>query len=561
MSLALLGAFAGGVGLFLLGMQLMTKGLMEAAGPSLRRILQAATASPARGLFSGFTATAVVQSSSAVTVATIGFVNAELMQLSQAIPVIFGSNVGTTITGWLVATLGFKLKVEVFALPMIGLGMAFRVIYGGSAPGRVGEALAGFGLFFVGVDVLREAFEGLAATTDLSRYSGRGIVSVLTFVLVGVVLTTLLQSSSAAMALVLTAASGGLVTVEDAAALVIGANVGTTTTAVLSVIGASPAARRLAGAHVLFNLITAAVGLLILPLLLVCIRLLQEALGVEQDLSLLLALFHTFFNVLGVLLLWRFVGRLTAFLERRFGGAAADSLQPRHLEAALIQWPMLAMAAAGRELVRADGSLRSLASTVLNSRSAHTPVLQARQRSIGHLLQRIGEYLSLIQRTALQPAPVESLGHLMKALAAQHAFLDRIEKLEPVTDAIATRGLANVLAAWEGARRATLQLLVHGGADDRAAYSPEELAAADEALQHQLKNLRKQVLHAAADGGLQVAALVEKLERLDRVRQLADQSVRCARARFLVDEVVRSISGESPVTPQEAAAAPAAPPA
>lgn len=558
MNLAMWGAFAGGVGLFLLGMSLMTQGLMQAAGPSLRRILHAATASPGRGLLSGFGATAIVQSSSAVTVATIGFVNAELMALSQAIPVIFGSNVGTTITGWLVATLGFKVKVEVFALPMIGIGMAFRVIRGQRPLGRLGEALAGFGLFFIGVDVLKEAFEGFAATTDLARYSGMGIRSVLLFVVVGVVLTTLLQSSSASMAMILTAASGGLVSIEDAAALVIGANVGTTTTAMLSVIGASPAAKRLAAAHVLFNLITGAVGLLILPIMLFGIRQLQGVLGGQEDLSLLLALFHTFFNVFGVLLLWVHIGRMTAFLQDRFRAEETERLRPVHLDPTLAKMPVLAMVAAGRELARGAERAHGLAVSALNSEIAREPSFEQQLGDARQLLTSIGDYLSLVQRGVLQPAQIDSLRGLTRSLAEQHVLLDALAQMKPLPSRLAEKLPGALSDALESGRRETLQLLENIASGEKDPTRMEQLTSQNKSLQRKLKKLRKQLLGTAGDGTLDVPALLALGDRIDHLRDLADHATRTERARIVVEEIAGLMEPADAVPSGAVAPAPAA---
>ncbi|MFW5792222.1 MAG: Na/Pi symporter, partial [Desulfohalobiaceae bacterium] len=164
----------GGLGLFLLGMWLMTDGLKVAAGQALRRILRSWTDTPMRGLFSGFLITSLVQSSSAVTVATIGFVNAGILSLKRAIGVIYGSNLGTTTTAWLVALVGFHVNIKVMALPMIGLGMVLHIIAPGTRKAALGHALAGFGVFFLGIDVLKGGFAGLDQgwTTALPAVSG-----------------------------------------------------------------------------------------------------------------------------------------------------------------------------------------------------------------------------------------------------------------------------------------------------------------------------------------------------------------------------------------------------
>ncbi len=256
MTLSILAGLFGGLGLFLLGMRLMTKGMRNAAGPALRQILGQWTKTPLRGLFSGFMITALVQSSSAITVAVIGFVNAGLMTMAQSIGVIFGSNIGTTITGWIVAAVGVSVKVKALALPLVGLGALLRLTSGNSRRKYLGDALTGFGIFFLGIEILQSTFHSVENSIDLSALNFGGITGLIVFVGIGFILTLLMQSSSAAMALVLTAAMSGVLTLESAAAAVIGTNIGTTTTAVLSVIGATYNAKKVAAAHIIFNLTT-----------------------------------------------------------------------------------------------------------------------------------------------------------------------------------------------------------------------------------------------------------------------------------------------------------------
>ena len=281
-----IGMLAGGLGLFLLAVNMITDGLTLAAGHALRDMLGKWTRTLGRGIVSGISITAIVQSSSAVTVATIGFVNAGLLSLYQALGVVYGSYIGTTMTAWLVAIIGFQVKVDAFALPMIGIGMLLRLTGGDSRRAPVGMALAGFGLFFIGIDVLKEAFEGLAIAIDLQKLTLDGIAGVFLYAGIGFLMTVLTQSSSAAIAITLTAATGGIVGLYAAAAMVIGANVGTTSTAAFAVIGATSNAKRVAAAHIIFNVATGVVALMIMPVLFWSVNITGELLGL-QDLSLI----------------------------------------------------------------------------------------------------------------------------------------------------------------------------------------------------------------------------------------------------------------------------------
>ena len=254
----------GGLGLFLLGLNLLVEGLRSAAGAALRRGLTTLVRGPASGAALGAGVTALVQSSSATIVATIGFVSAGLMTFPQSLGVILGSNVGTTSTGWLVATLGFKFSIKALALPAIALGAGLRLV-GRGRMASIGLAIAGFGLLFAGLDLLRSGMtEAIGALGPETIPDGDGWPGRLALVGIGALLTVIFQSSSASIAIVLVALDGGGVTFEQATAAVIGANIGTTATAAIAMLGASPAARRTAVAHIAFNLVigAAALGLL-----------------------------------------------------------------------------------------------------------------------------------------------------------------------------------------------------------------------------------------------------------------------------------------------------------
>jgi len=228
----------GGLGLFLLGMWLMSEGLKLAAGDTLHAILARWTSSPGRGFLTGLGLTGLVQSSSAVSMATIGFANAGLLTLGQAIWVIYGANVGTALTGWIVQFLGFRVDVGLYAMPFVGLGMALRLTGGDSRRAAWGQALAGLGLLFLGIATLKSGFEGLATTGALPEADGGAPGDLLLYLGLGIVLTTLMQSSSALLVIAMSALASGVVTLPLAAAMVLGAAVGTTTTAVLAALGA-----------------------------------------------------------------------------------------------------------------------------------------------------------------------------------------------------------------------------------------------------------------------------------------------------------------------------------
>jgi phosphate:Na+ symporter len=457
--LPLIGSFVGGLGLFLLAINMMTDGLRQAAGSALRTLLASWTSTPMRGVMSGFLMTAIVQSSSAITVASIGFVNAGLLSMNQALGVIYGANVGTTITAWLVAMIGFKLDIQVFALPMIGLGMMLQLVRKNSPLASAGMALAGFGIFIFGIDILRMAFEGIISAFDISKFTVQGPLEILLFLLVGIVMTILTQSSSASIALTITAAATGIVGIYAAASMVIGANVGTTSTALLAVIGATANAKRVALAQVMFNVATALVALLILPLLFFAIQGLEQFLGLAPEPGVTLALFHSVFNLLGVALVLPFNNRLVRFLEQRFMSRAETELLPRYLDRTIASTPVLAINALVLELQANADRVRQLAAVCLDPGAGNQ--VHKQLHVIRHLSAEISRFIVELERTVLS---AESTNHLIMLLRVDQYLLscainiDRIQavisKLEPWQTKIAVANLheyqAQMLALMQG---------------------------------------------------------------------------------------------------------------
>ena len=248
----------GSVGLFLYGMKVMSEGLQKAAGDRLRNILSAMTRNRFTGTITGFAITALIQSSSASTVMVVSFVNAGLMTLAQSMAVIFGANVGTTFTAWVIALFGFKVNISAFVLPLIGLAVPLLF----SKKGRtksIGEFLVGFSFLFMGLDMISLYVPDLQSNPEmfafLKEYATMGISSILIFLAVGIVLTMVIQSSAATFAITLIMCTKGWITFDLACALVLGSNIGTTITPILASMSGNVAAKRTAMGHLLFNLL------------------------------------------------------------------------------------------------------------------------------------------------------------------------------------------------------------------------------------------------------------------------------------------------------------------
>ena len=307
-----------GIAVFLIGMVFMEDGFKLFSGGLMERVLKKTTSSVPKAIGAGFVATAIVQSSSLLTIIVISFLSAELISLSGAIGVIFGSNIGTTTTAWIVSAFGVKIKIAQFALPMIIFGVVFRFKDSKSYQG-LGTILVGLGFVFLGIGYMKEGFEALNDGINLASYAMEGYLGVLVYILIGAVATVVIQSSSATMALIITALATGQIEYFNALQLAIGANIGTTVTAMLGSLSSNANGKRLAIAHLIFNMVTAFVAIVFLYQLASLVTYLSDIVGIaDDDYAMQLALFHTIFNVLGILIVAPFTAQLVKFLESIF---------------------------------------------------------------------------------------------------------------------------------------------------------------------------------------------------------------------------------------------------
>lgn len=464
----------GGVGVFLVGMTLLTDGLKVAAGGALRGILARFTRNRFAAVGSGALITALVQSSSATTLATIGFVSAGLMTFPQAVGVIFGANVGTTSTGWLVSAVGFKTDVAEIAFPVIGVGALLMLLTSGTRA-AIGTALAGFGLIFVGIDFLQEGMADVAQDIDPGTFHGETLTGRILLVGIGVVLTVVMQSSSAAIATTLTALDAGAIGLNEAAALVIGQNLGTTVTAIIAALGASTAARRTAVAHTLFNALTAVIALSALPLF---VRVATEVVD-DGDPALSLAAFHTVFNVVGVALLLPFIGQFSALVARLVperGPVLTAHLDPRVAEVPTIgidaarrtasaiamvtleQLRTLTMGATGAgRVAEASTAMDELRPFIARIEPAPTGEDHRRYLALLHAVDHLHQLLALAERPP-SPTAVGSLGDeaamLPRTIEEVEGWLTRqVPGEAPLRRAEIVAGM---LAEWRTERRREL---------------------------------------------------------------------------------------------------------
>ncbi|HLV02560.1 MAG TPA: Na/Pi symporter, partial [Acidobacteriota bacterium] len=344
---AMIFELAAGIGLFLVGMALLTDGLKSFAGHALRRALLHFTGNRLAAFLSGVLVTAAVQSSSATTISVIGLVSAGLLTFPQAVGVVMGASVGTTTTGWLVSILGLKFSVGYFASPLIAIGAFMKLL----ARGRwksFGTAIADFGLIFFGIGYLQEAMLDLSGVLNLASLSAPGLLQGLLMILIGLGMTIVMHSSSATVATTVVAMHTNAVNFEQGMLLVIGAAIGTTSTSALAAIGAGTPAKRTALAHIIFNLAAALIGILLLPLF-------SWGFGSAQPGSspvggaVGLAAFHTAFTLAGAAFFLPMIDRFSAGIERLL--PEAEPALTAHLDSTVLSVPIVALEATREALV------------------------------------------------------------------------------------------------------------------------------------------------------------------------------------------------------------------
>ncbi len=341
---------AAGVAIFLFGMLSLEEGFKAFTGGILERLLQHTTNRLWKSLSFGILTTTLMQSSSLVSVITISFLSAGLIGLASGIGIIFGANLGTTTGAWLVAGFGLKVKISAYAMPMLVFGVILVFQKSRTWKG-VGYILAGLGFLFLGIHYMKEGFEAFKDAIDLAAYALPGLKGLLLYSLLGIAATVVMQSSHATLVLIITALAAQQITYENALALAIGANVGTTITAILGAMSSNVQGRRLAGAHLVFNLVTGIVAILFIQQFLLAVNFISDWLGIaDDDYTLKLALFHTLFNLVGVLLMLPLTGKLVQLLERLLRGRERLVDEPRFLNEAAMELPESAMQAIRNEM-------------------------------------------------------------------------------------------------------------------------------------------------------------------------------------------------------------------
>ena len=525
-------AVLGGIGLFLLGMTVMTDGLKALAGSALRTALGKAAATPLSGAFWGAIVTLLVQSSSAVTMTTVGLVSAGLLTFPQGLGLVFGANVGTTGTAWLVALIGVRVSLSTYALPMIFFGALTKLLAGGRIA-AAGAALAGFALVLYGLTKLQQGMGGLAESLhpyDLPAVLGapgvgrvEGSIGLLKLVVVGLAMTAVMQSSTAAIAVTISAFYAGAVGLEQGAALIVGQNIGTATSSALAAIGASATAKRLALAYVLFKVIAALIALAAFPFT----AALMARLSAWADGTTLLAAYHTAYNVVGVAVLLPATQWFTRFVERLL--PSKESPIERALDPAALVNPVVAVEAARRAVADV---VRGVAISVAASLSGRTGRAEPGVATAAAALEEVRDFLSELKEP---PEPEAERRRMTSTLHALDHASRLVEILEnggfpgPAAggpDDLRAAELCKAAVRWT--QTVAESITAESALSERAEpigwrASPEASAAlgeaetASKALDAMLPEHRAALLASVAPGQLTAA---EALARIDAVRRL-----------------------------------------
>jgi len=433
----------GGVGLFLLGMLILTDGLKELAGNRLRQFLIRFTSTPTRGAVAGALTTAAIQSSSATTVTAVGFVSAGLLTFSHSIGIIFGANIGTTITGWMVAIIGFKLELGAMAMVLLPVGVLMR-FFGSRRVKQVGWVIAGFSILFLGIETMQQGLASFEGTITPATFPQDTWLGRLQLVGIGVAITLVTQSSSAGVATALVALNAGAISLPQAAALVIGMDIGTTFTAALATIGGATETRRTGYAHVVYNMMTGTFAFLMLGPYIALAEWWVPTSG-EGNAELTLVAFHTLFNFAGVMLALPFAGPFARLMIRLVPERGPQLL--RRLDDQLLKDPPAAIDASAA--TARDIAIALIVVLMRQLRPAdHTPPGTAHLQSLVNAIRSTRHFL---ERTKSNPedgetyhrhlATLHALDHLTR-LAHRCSQAERIERLQ---DEHRLRRLSHVL--------------------------------------------------------------------------------------------------------------------
>ena len=340
-----------GIAIFIIGMFFMQDGFKQLSGGILEKLLEKFTSNTLYAIATGFLSTSVVQSSTIITLIVVSFLSAELLTLVQAVGIVFGSNVGSTTTAWIVSSLGVDVKISTYAFPMLVFGVVLRFFKSNGVKGS-GNVLLGLGFIFLGISYMKDGFDIMKNSIDLASYAMEGYLGIIVYILIGILITVVIQSSAATLAIVITALNADSITYVNAIALAIGANVGTTLTTILASFASNENGKRVALIHFLFNLISATFITILIYQFIDLTDFIAPFLGVsDNNYGMKLALFHTIFSVTGVILLTPAISLLVKLSEKLIQKKVSSASKPKYLNQSVLSNPDASLAALRKEII------------------------------------------------------------------------------------------------------------------------------------------------------------------------------------------------------------------
>ena len=340
-----------GIAIFIIGMFFMQDGFKQLSGGILEKLLEKFTSNTLYAILTGFLSTSVVQSSTIITLIVVSFLSAELLTLVQAVGIVFGSNIGSTTTAWIVSSLGVDVKISTYAFPMLVFGVVLRFFKSNGVKGT-GNVLLGLGFIFLGISYMKDGFDIMKNSIDLASYAMEGYLGIIVYILIGILITVVIQSSAATLAIVITALNADSITYVNAIALAIGANVGTTLTTILASFASNENGKRVALIHFLFNLISATFITVLIYQFIDLTDFIAPFLGVsDNNYGMKLALFHTIFSVTGVILLTPAISLLVKLSEKLIQKKVSSASKPKYLNQSVLSNPDASLAALRKEII------------------------------------------------------------------------------------------------------------------------------------------------------------------------------------------------------------------
>lgn len=519
----------GGLGLFLYGMQLMADGLQKIAGDRLRRLLEILTSTPIFGVLVGTGVTMLIQSSSATTVMVVGFVNAGLLSLKQAISLIMGANIGTTVTAFMVS-----LKLTELALPAIGIGFLISLAGKKKSTRFIGQTILGFGLLFLGMKVMGDAMQPLKTNPFFTSLILRLSQNPFMGMLVGAGFTAIIQSSSATTGLVVTLASEGLLDINASLALILGSNIGTTATALLASIGTQLNAKRAAVAHLFFNVFGVALFMAVFYPFAALVQTTHPLLQRQ------VANAHIIFNLTNTILLLPFIGLFTRLVEKLTPGqVTTEHMGALYLDEHLMKTPSVALGQTTRELVRmgklALAMLEDVYTAFVNSSTEEIAPSAKKEATINLLEHAIVDYLARLSRESLSDEQSDRLA----ALLSMSSDIERIGDLaENIGELAEYRAEHRLPFSEEAANELkTMYQKVHdlvmdaiGLLESNDIQRAADLLANENEVDVMEKTLRLQHIHRLNAGTCFPAAGIIFLDLISNLERIADHAANITEA-------------------------------